>query len=52
MSDPLLHLRRQPGTCQDCGNHAPVRLVMFWLNGFKMYLCARCEKGYRRVLLK
>ena len=40
------------GTCQDCGRHKRVTWVTFWVNGYRMRVCAECIKPYRRVILR
>ncbi|HAF25386.1 MAG TPA: hypothetical protein DCK93_21180 [Blastocatellia bacterium] len=36
--------RRTQGICGSCGSGCLVRLRSFWTTGFRMLLCATCEK--------
>ena len=40
-----------PGRCGDCGRTRRVTMIWFWVNAYKMRVCADCIKPYRSVLL-
>ena len=40
------------GKCQDCGWTKRVTAIIFWVNGMKYTVCARCLQAYRGRILK
>lgn len=41
------------GTCDDgCYDAKRVTWVAFWVNGYRMKLCARCVRNYGKLLMR
>lgn len=39
------------GRCEDCGRVRLTTAITFWLNGWRMRVCAECIRPYRGVIL-
>lgn len=39
------------GRCQDCGHTRRITWITFWVNGYRMRICAGCIRAYRAVIL-
>lgn len=37
--------------CDDCGWHKRVTPIRFWLNNYRMLVCAQCIRPYRKRIL-
>jgi hypothetical protein len=42
----------EPGRCGDCGWERAVTLIRFWVNDYRMHVCAECIRPYRGRILR